>query len=68
VNGTARNSNVAEDLAEVMTQTELRATFANAEERGLLDLGAVRASASRVEWRPSLAMLYAVVQEFAERN
>ena len=56
------------DLAEVMTQTELRATFANAEERGLLDLGAVRASASRVEWRPSLAMLYAVVQEFAERN
>lgn len=56
------------DLAEEMTQAELRAAFANAEKRGLLDLEAVRASASRVEWRPSLALLHAVIEEFAERN
>ena len=52
------------DLAEVMSHAELRATFARAREMGLLDIEAVKASAARVEWRPSLAMLYAVIAEF----
>ena len=53
------------DCAEVMTKDELAELFANAESRGMLDLDAVRASAARVEWRPSLAMLYEVIDEFA---
>ena len=52
------------DCAEVMTVTELRATFARAEEMGLLDPHALRASRARVEWRPSLAMLDEVIDEF----
>ena len=52
------------DLADVMTRDELRATFARARELGLLDIDAVAASAARVEWRPSLAMLYAVMAQF----
>ncbi|MGI8730608.1 MAG: hypothetical protein ACR2LK_11575 [Solirubrobacteraceae bacterium] len=50
------------DLAEDMTRAELRATFARAAQLGLLDLDAVRASAARVEWRPSLAMLHDVIE------
>jgi hypothetical protein len=53
------------DCAEVMTKDELTEVFANAESRGMLDLDAVRASAARVEWRPSLAMLYEVIAESA---
>jgi hypothetical protein len=53
------------DLAEVLDQDELRATFETARRRGLLDMGAVRASRARVEWRPSLAMLDEVIEEFA---
>ncbi len=52
------------DLADVMSREELRATFARARELGLLDIEAVAASAARVEWRPSLPMLYAVMAEF----
>ena len=52
------------DLAEVMSRAELRLTFARAREMGLLDIDAVKASAARVEWRPSLAMLYEVIAEF----
>jgi hypothetical protein len=52
------------DLAEVMTAAELRATFARAREIGLLDPEALRASRARVEWRPSLAMLDEVIEEF----
>jgi hypothetical protein len=52
------------DLAEVMPREELRATFARAQAMGLLDIDAVAASAARVEWRPSLPMLYAVMAEF----
>jgi hypothetical protein len=37
------------DLAEVLDQDELRATFETARRRGLLDMGAVRASRARVE-------------------
>ncbi len=54
------------DLAEDTSIDELRAIFATARERGLLDVDAVRASASRVEWRPSLAMLHKVIEEFDE--
>ena len=52
------------DLAEVMTADELRATFARAREIGLLDPDALRAARGRVEWRPSLAMLDEVIEEF----
>jgi hypothetical protein len=53
------------DLAEVLTRDELREVFRNARERGLLDMAAVEASYARVEWRPSLAMLRAVMDEFS---
>jgi hypothetical protein len=53
------------DCAEVMTKDDLSELFANAKSQGMLDLDAVRASAGRVEWRPSLAMLYEVINEFA---
>jgi hypothetical protein len=52
------------DLAEVMTADELREAFARAKEIGLLDPDALRASRARVEWRPSLAMLDEVIDEF----
>ena len=52
------------DMAEEMSRDELRALFARARERGLLDIDAVKASAARVEWRPSLPMLYEVIGEF----
>ena len=38
------------------------------EDRGQLDIDAVRASADRVEWRPSLPMLYRVIAEFENRE
>ena len=52
------------DCAELMTAAELRATFARAQEIGLLDPKALRAARARVEWRPSLAMLDEVIDEF----
>jgi len=54
------------DLAEVMTHDELRAVFAQARARGILDMAAVEAAYTRVEWRPSLAMLHDVIDEFSE--
>jgi predicted transcriptional regulator of viral defense system len=51
------------DCAEAMTKDELRELFANADRKGLLDVDAVRRSAARVEWRPSLQMLYEVIDE-----
>jgi hypothetical protein len=53
------------DCASEMTKEELRGTFANARRMGLLDVEAVRASAARVEWRPSLPMLHEVIEEFS---
>jgi hypothetical protein len=53
------------DCAEDATKDELREMFVNARMRGLLDIDAVRASAARVEWRPSLPVLYEVINEFA---
>jgi hypothetical protein len=52
------------DLAEISDQDELRSYFAQARVQGRLDIDAVRASAERVEWRPSLPMLYEVIAEF----
>src|SRR3954453_22261458 len=52
------------DCAEFVTATELRAAFARARELGLLDPEAIRAARARVEWRPSLAMLDEVIDEF----
>ena len=52
------------DCAEVTTIDELRMMFANARARGLLDPAAMRAARARVEWRPSLAMLDRVIEEF----
>jgi hypothetical protein len=52
------------DLAEVLTADELREAFAAARERGLLDMDEVRRSRARVDWRPSLAMLDAVMDEW----
>jgi hypothetical protein len=54
------------DLAEVMSSTELREAFARAQEIGLLDPDALRAARARVEWRPSLAMLDEVIDEFCD--
>lgn len=53
------------DLAEDMSKDELHGVFMRAAELEVLDLDAVRASAGRVEWRPSLAMLHEVIEEFA---
>lgn len=53
------------DLADVMERDELRATFATARARGMLDIPAVEASFVRVEWRPSRALLREVIDEFS---
>jgi hypothetical protein len=47
-----------------MTADELRATVARARELGLLHPQALLAARGRVEWRPSLAMLDEVIEEF----
>jgi hypothetical protein len=52
------------DLAEVMDADELRACFERARKQGLLDLEELAASRSRVEWRPSLAMLDEIIAEY----
>lgn len=52
------------DLAECMEKDELRETFENARQKGLLEMEDVRASRRRVEWRPSLVMLDEVIAEF----
>jgi hypothetical protein len=52
------------DLAEVLSEDELREAFARASAIGLLDPDALRAARARVEWRPSLAMLDEVIEEF----
>jgi hypothetical protein len=54
------------DCAEVMTADELRAAFARARDIGLLDPEALRAARARVEWRPSLAMLDEIIEEFCD--
>ena len=53
------------DLAEVLREAELRECFARSRDLGLLDLDDLAAARARVEWRPSLAMLDAVIAEFS---
>ena len=52
------------DCAECCEPEELRAMFINAQERGLLDVAAVRRCRGRVEWRPPLTVFDAVFAEF----
>lgn len=52
------------DCAECMDIDELRELFASARDKGMLDPEALRASRARVEWRPSLALLDEVIDEF----
>lgn len=54
------------DCAEFMNPAELRAAFARARDIGLLDPEALRVARARVEWRPSLAMLDEVIDEFSD--
>ena len=54
------------DLAEILPRDELREVFEDARAKGMLDIDAVEASYSRLEWRPSLSMLREVMSEFAE--
>ena len=54
------------DLAECMSRDELRETFETARQKGLLNIDDVRASRARVEWRPSLAMLDTVIDQFED--
>src|SRR5436189_85941 len=54
------------DLAEISDKDELRFYFTQARLQGRLEIDAVRASADRAEWRPSLPMLYEVIAEFED--
>ena len=54
------------DLAEVMSEDQLRGCFEAALAHGTLDLDELAASRTRVEWRPSLAMLDRVIASFRE--
>jgi hypothetical protein len=53
------------DCAEAMSREELVDLFREAAAQGLLDIDAVRASRARVEWRPSLALLDELLDEFS---
>lgn len=55
------------DCAEEATEDELRDMFLRAEQLGILDLDAVDASLQRVEWRPSLPLVRALLEEFRVR-
>ncbi len=52
------------DLAECCSREELVMAFRSARDQGLLDMAAVERCYARVEWRPSLAMLRSVMDEF----
>jgi hypothetical protein len=52
------------DLAEVMPAEELRDAFLRFHALGLLDPKTLLAARTRVEWRPSLAVLDEVLEEF----
>ena len=53
------------DLAEVVEPWELRAYFERARALGLLDPVALRAARARIEWRPSLPVVDALIAELA---
>ncbi|UTI65088.1 hypothetical protein NBH00_02495 [Paraconexibacter antarcticus] len=52
------------DCAEDTDELELRFMFARAWELGILDLDALDASLGRVEWRPSLALVRLIADDF----
>lgn len=52
------------DCAECLPVAELRAMFARAKALGLLDPEALKAARARVEWRPSLVTVDALIDEF----
>ena len=52
------------DLAEVISEDELRQAFRTAIAKGLVDFDKLAASRERVEWRPSLPMFDKVAAEF----
>jgi hypothetical protein len=52
------------DCAQDASREELRGMFHRARDLGILDMDAVHASRSRVEWRPSLVILDQVIAEF----
>jgi hypothetical protein len=56
------------DCAEELPTDELREMFSVAFAKRLVDIDAIRASRARVEWRPPLAMLDEVIEEFADRS
>jgi len=56
------------DLAEACDGGELREAFGRARELGLLDTAALRRARSRVEWRPSLALVDEVIAEFVDTD
>lgn len=56
------------DLAECVPPDELRGAFARAAELGMLDLEALDASLARVDWRPTLPLVHAVVEEYRLRR
>jgi hypothetical protein len=53
------------DCAELSDYDEMREMFARARELGILDMDKLRATRARVEWRPSLAMIDELIEEFS---
>lgn len=53
------------DCAEMSDRDEMRAMFARARALGILDMDKMRATRARVEWRPSLAMIDELIDEFS---
>jgi hypothetical protein len=53
------------DCAQSSPREELREMFARARELGILDMEKMHRTRARVEWRPSLAMIDELIEEFS---
>jgi hypothetical protein len=53
------------DCAESSSRAEMRAMFTRARELGILDMQKLHETRARVEWRPSLAMVDELIEEFS---
>lgn len=53
------------DMAEEADEAELREIWERARRRGMIDREALHASRARIEWRPSLALVDRLIDEFA---
>ena len=53
------------DCAESSTRDEMREMFARARELGILDMEKLHATRARTEWRPSIAMIDELIEEFS---